>query len=512
MTGELTENSSDSGAGEGCMNLLKTLGREEILEVLSEGFCWQCYPLLEARIRRILNRKVREIPKWNEGIEGSDSFYRRTPHKRMRTLESPPQTPEHSYLSRRKRFTSNFSGESVTDNRNSFEHSDLKILLKDGLGKVSSGFDNGLSEEKNEQIRISQVIRKKDFEYTERIDGGRQINVLGGLELHTRVFNTKEQENIVEYVYLLQSMGQRGKLRERTYSEPRKWMRGKGRVTIQFGCCYNYAKDQNGKPPGIIRDEEVDPIPSLFKKVIKRMVRWQILPPTCIPNSCIVNIYEEGDCIPPHIDHHDFVRPFCTLSLLSECNIVFGSNLKVVGPGEFFGPVSIPLPVGSVFILNGNGADIAKHCVPGVPTKRISITFRKMDESKLPYTFLPDPELVGIKPLICSPLNTPRIQIQHDLDEQLIEKDEFHPQDNLNAHNRSSERLVRETIRGRRWHHERPYEGSRHVISRDHLRLPETSSRETIRELPIPRRNVRPETIHGFPKPRRKLLPKQLSH
>lgn len=28
---------------------------------------------------------------------------------------------------------------------------------------------------------------------------------------------------------------------ERTYSEPLKWMRGKGRVTMQFGCCYNYA-------------------------------------------------------------------------------------------------------------------------------------------------------------------------------------------------------------------------------------------------------------------------------
>jgi hypothetical protein len=28
---------------------------------------------------------------------------------------------------------------------------------------------------------------------------------------------------------------------ERTYTEPQKWMRGKGRVTIQFGCCYNYA-------------------------------------------------------------------------------------------------------------------------------------------------------------------------------------------------------------------------------------------------------------------------------
>jgi hypothetical protein len=126
----------------------------------------------------------------------------------MRTHQSFPQTPEPSYLSRQKRFTSNFSGESATDNCKSFEHSDFKILLNDGLDRVSAG-----SEEKNEQIRISKVIRKKDFKYTERIDGGRQINVLGGLELHTRVFNTEEQENIVEYVYKLQSMGQRGKLR-----------------------------------------------------------------------------------------------------------------------------------------------------------------------------------------------------------------------------------------------------------------------------------------------------------
>lgn len=164
----------------------------------------------------------------------------------------------------------------------------------------------------------------------------------------------------------------------RTYSEPRKWMRGKGRVTIQFGCCYNYAvvsgeftfsrlslnscyvllfvfllirfskilQDRFGNPPGIMRDEEVDPLPHLFKKMIKRMVKWHVLPPTCIPDSCIVNIYEEGDCIPPHIDHHDFIRPFSTVSFLSECDIVFGSNLRIVSPGKFQGPVPISLPVG----------------------------------------------------------------------------------------------------------------------------------------------------------------------
>ena len=41
-----------------------------------------------------------------------------------------------------------------------------------------------------------------------------------------------------------------GKLRGRTFSQPRKSMKGKGRITVQFGCCYNYAVDQQGRKPG----------------------------------------------------------------------------------------------------------------------------------------------------------------------------------------------------------------------------------------------------------------------
>ncbi|KAL2241178.1 UNVERIFIED_CONTAM: RNA demethylase ALKBH9B, partial [Sesamum indicum] len=186
----------------------------------------------------------------------------------------------------------------------------------------------------------------------------------------------------------------------RTFSAPQKWMRGKGRVTLQFGCCYNYAVDKNGNPPGILKNETVDPLPHLFKVMIKRLVRWHVLPPSCVPDSCIVNIYEEGDCIPPHIDNHDFVRPFSTVSFLSECEILFGSNLKIVGAGEFAGSYAIPLPVGSVLVINGNGADVAKHCVPAVPAKRISITFRRMDESKRPSGYAPEPDLEGLQPLL----------------------------------------------------------------------------------------------------------------
>nr|GME16158.1 RNA demethylase ALKBH5-like [Ipomoea batatas] len=163
----------------------------------------------------------------------------------------------------------------------------------------------------------------------------------------------------------------------------------------------------------------------IVEQMIKRMVRWHVLPPTCVPNSCIVNIYEEGDCIPPHIDHHDFVRPFCTVSFLSECNILFGSSLKIVSPGEFSGPVSIPLPKGSVLVLQGNGADVAKHCVPGVPSKRISVTFRKMDESKSPFNYKPDPELLRIQPLVLHrpPVGEPSTQQSVAENEKKIKHD-----------------------------------------------------------------------------------------
>ncbi|KAJ6840479.1 RNA demethylase ALKBH5 [Iris pallida] len=257
-----------------------------------------------------------------------------------------------------------------------------------------------LPREQREWIRFNSVKRKKDFICLERLKkGGKIVNILEGLELHTGVFSTAEQRRIVDAVYELQEKGRKKELGEYTYSEPQKWIRGKGRVTIQFGCCYNYALDEDGNPPGILRNVASDPIPSLFKVIIRRLVRWHVLPPSCVPDSCIVNIYEPGDCIPSHIDSHDFVRPFCTVSFLSECNILFGSNLKSTGPGEFSGSIAIPLPVGSVLVLNGNGADVAKHCVPAVPTKRISITFRKMDQSKQPFGFKPEPDLQNIQPL-----------------------------------------------------------------------------------------------------------------
>ena len=57
---------------------------------------------------------------------------------------------------------------------------------------------------------------------------------------------------------------------------------------------------------------------SNLQDLIARMASRGIFTAATRPDSCIINYYSEGDCIPPHIDHLDFTRPFVTLSLLSE--------------------------------------------------------------------------------------------------------------------------------------------------------------------------------------------------
>ncbi|XP_020573117.1 uncharacterized protein LOC110019684 [Phalaenopsis equestris] len=225
---------------------------------------------------------------------------------------------------------------------------------------------------------------------------GKYVNILEGLELHTNVFTGSEQDDIVEHVFLEKDMGHAGRLSRRIYSEPRKWKRRKRKVTIQHGCCYNFAQDKVGNPPGIFCHDEVDPLPSFIKRIIIRLVTWCILPADCIPSSCIINIYEASDCIPPHVDQHDFARPLCTVSFINKCNIMFGTEIQIVDDGEFQGFVEIPLPVGSVLVLQGNNADVAKHCIPGVLYPRVSITLRRVNEDNMPFRFRLDLEIENL--------------------------------------------------------------------------------------------------------------------
>jgi alkylated DNA repair protein alkB family protein 5 len=162
----------------------------------------------------------------------------------------------------------------------------------------------------------------------------REVNVVEGIELHTGLLTPEEQQHVVDSVEQWVGLGKAGQLLGRTFSAPKKWLPGKGRMTIQFGCCYNYARDAQGRDPGIIPEEVVEPLPPLLRALCRRLTRWGILPAAREPNSAIINIYEAGDCIPPHVDHFDFVRPFCTISLVSTQCIMFA---QASGAGEVAG-------------------------------------------------------------------------------------------------------------------------------------------------------------------------------
>ena len=57
------------------------------------------------------------------------------------------------------------------------------------------------------------------------------------------------------------------------------------------------------------------------------------------PDTCCVNVYEAGSWLPPHVDSEAFDRPFCTLSLLSQQEAIFGETIDGEA-GAWLKPVS----------------------------------------------------------------------------------------------------------------------------------------------------------------------------
>jgi hypothetical protein len=97
------------------------------------------------------------------------------------------------------------------------------------------------------------------------------------------------------------------------------------------------------------------------------------------PDSCIINQYGVGDCIPPHVDHESYVRPIVTLSLLGQEDMLVGTKFDTIKSCTWKPIIgtSIPLPRRSLLLLGGNSGNIAKHCVSACKGDRISITLRK---------------------------------------------------------------------------------------------------------------------------------------
>ena len=221
------------------------------------------------------------------------------------------------------------------------------------------------------------------------MDGG--IDVLEGLVMHKDAISKEFESELISFVQTQCERGRRGELKKPTYlraSGARS--QGNQREAIMYGGFFDFNRARPGKR-GL-----VPPFPPILERLVDHLIKNNYLPADVRPDSCIINQYGRGDCIPPHVDHQSYYRPISTLSLLGEEPMLVGSRFRTVRSCTW-APVcgqSIPLARRSLLVLGGNSGNIAKHCISACHGPRISITLRKQP----PPDWKPDEsELVGKK-------------------------------------------------------------------------------------------------------------------
>uniref|UniRef100_A0A0N4ZKF0 S-adenosyl-L-methionine-dependent tRNA methyltransferase ABH8 n=1 Tax=Parastrongyloides trichosuri TaxID=131310 RepID=A0A0N4ZKF0_PARTI len=162
----------------------------------------------------------------------------------------------------------------------------------------------------------------------------------------------------------------------------------KNRTVLHYGYKFNY--DNN------FALQQTTPIPNEFYDIIKRLEVDNLLENSEIPDQITVNIYEESQGIPFHIDTHSaFGKQIISLSLLSDVVMQFKdcANPAVIR--------NVLLKENSLIIMEDESRYKFKHGILNRKfdinpltnrvmkrNKRISITFRKVQNTRCQCKFI----------------------------------------------------------------------------------------------------------------------------
>ncbi|KAL9256123.1 RNA demethylase ALKBH10B-like protein [Drosera capensis] len=172
-------------------------------------------------------------------------------------------------------------------------------------------------------------------------------------------------------VDVVEGMNLYDKLMGQTYALLKRPMKGRGREMIQLGTAFVDIHDfENGSETS--KDRKVEPIPALLQDMIDRFVGMQATPSR--PDSCIIDVFNEGDHSQPNPWNHVFGRPICILAL-NDCDLVFGRLITADRPGDYTGALRLSLTPGSLLVLQGKSADVARYAIPSIRKQRILVTF-----------------------------------------------------------------------------------------------------------------------------------------
>ncbi|XP_071926442.1 RNA demethylase ALKBH10B-like isoform X3 [Coffea arabica] len=259
---------------------------------------------------------------------------------------------------------------------------DSSVEVTGSRQAVSSGscnVENDTHSERIPQQEQNLTVTPKTFVANETFDG-KTVNVVDGLKLYEEIFDNSEVSKLVALVNDLRVAGKRGQFQGQTFVVSRRPMKGHGREMIQFGPPIADAPPEDEASSGTSKDRKMEPIPSLFEDIIERLVALQVV--SVKPDSCIVDIFNEGDHSQPHTWPHWFGRPVCVL-FLTDCEMTFGKVIGIDHPGDYRGSLRLSLTPGSLMLLDGRSSDFARHAIPSIRKQRILVTLTKSQPKKI---------------------------------------------------------------------------------------------------------------------------------
>ncbi|KAH0863983.1 hypothetical protein HID58_081194 [Brassica napus] len=247
---------------------------------------------------------------------------------------------------------------------------------RDGSEKLKS--DNNLSSEQTQDEKDKECTASmaKTFVVQEMYEA-KMVNVVEGLKLYDSMVDAKEVSQLISLANNLRNAGRRGQLQSDAFVGYKRPNRGHGREMIQLGLPIADTRPDDETIKGNVLKNykrRIEPIPSFLSDIIERLVSNQFIPVK--PDSCIIDFFNEGDHSQPHMFPPWFGRPVGILSL-SECDLTFGRVIVSDQPGDYKGSLKLSLTPGSVLVVEGKSADLAKFAIHSIRKQRILITFTK---------------------------------------------------------------------------------------------------------------------------------------
>ncbi|CAK7326855.1 unnamed protein product [Dovyalis caffra] len=294
----------------------------------------------------------------------------------------------------------------------------------------------------NQSEKQNLAITPKTFVAEEMIDG-QTVNVVDGLKLYEKLLDGLEVSKLVSLVNELRAAGRRGQFQGKDL--PALFCIGLrlrlAKLSVMFEMHLQKMKMQMGPPKAChILHRRVEPIPALLQDIIGRLVGMQVM--TMKPDSCIIDIYNEGDHSQPHMWPPWFGKPVSVL-FLTECEMTLGRVIETMHHGDYRGSLKLSLAPGiqdvkqlavvkqlydemrfsnafpslewkffmntfmrmnckfgliflevmflaaknrSLLLMQGKSSDVAKHAIPMIRKQRMLVTFTKSQPKKFTST------------------------------------------------------------------------------------------------------------------------------